>query len=77
MNETTSVAMALVFKSGKELTLLEKKNKDKWELESKAKVWNGKRKTWAISASQTGYLGPTVREVFLNLNDEVQSMKYF
>ena len=34
--------MALVLKPTKELTLWEigKKNKDKWELESKEKVWN-------------------------------------
>ena len=62
--------MLLVFKPGKELTLLEKnvvteigKKQDKWELESKEKVWNNKRKTWTNPTSQTGYMGPTVREI--------------
>ena len=62
--------MVLVFKPGKEITLLEKnnigkngKNKDKLELESKEKAWNEKRKTWTNPESPTGYFGPTVHEV--------------
>lgn len=57
--------MGLVFKPGKELTLLEKnvvteigKNKDKWELEIKEKFWNNKN-----PSSQTRYMRPTVREI--------------
>ena len=61
--------MALVFKHGEELTLLEKKtigeigekNKDKQELESKEKVRNDTRKTWTNPASQTSYIELTVR----------------
>ena len=77
--------MALVFKPGKELILMEKKdyrrnwkkNKDKWDLESKEKVWNDRGKTWTKPASQTGYIGPKVRAVFLNLKDEVESTAIF
>ena len=53
------------------------KNKDKWELESKEKVWNDKKKTCINPASQKDYIGLTVREVFLNLRDEVQPTPIF
>ena len=45
--------------------------------ESKDKVWNDKRKMWTNPASQTGYIGPTVREVFSNLKGEAQSTPIF
>ena len=36
-------------------------------------VWNPKRKKWTHPYTQTGYIQPTVREVFVDLKDEPSS----
>ena len=51
--------------------------KRKHEEQSKEKVWNDKRKKWTDPASQTGYIGPTVREMFIDMKDEPHDSKDF
>ena len=50
--------------------------KSKHEQQSK-EVWNEKRKKWTDPASQTGYIGPTVREIFSDMKDEPHDSKDF
>ena len=40
-------------------------------------MWNDKRKKWTSQASQKGYIGPTVCEVFANLKSEPQNSSKF
>ena len=51
--------------------------KRKFEAERKDKVWNKKRNLWVERASQTGFIGPTVRGVFTDMKNELQSSPDF
>ena len=51
--------------------------KRKFEAEKNDKVLNKTRKVWVDRASQTGFIGPTVREVFTDMKNELQSSAGF
>ena len=52
------------------LIALERKRKYEQDLKDPKKhVWNEKRKRWVNPISQTGYIGPTVRECFSDLRE--------
>ena len=40
-------------------------------------IWNEKRKKWVHPLTQTGYIQPTVRKVFIDLKDEKSDTNYF
>ena len=55
------------------LAVQERKRKyeeDKKNPEINKATWNEKRKKWVHPFTQTGYIQPTVRKVFIDLKDE-------
>ena len=62
---------SLAFK--KEVALKAVSNKRKLEESKPADVWNAKKRKWTKPSSQIGYKALTVREIFVDMKDEVST----
>ena len=63
---------SLAFK--KEVALKAVSNKRKLEESKPADVWNAKKRKWTKPSSQIGYKALTVREIFVDIKDEVSTV---
>ena len=63
---------SLAFKE--EVALKAVSNKRKLEESKPADVWNAKKRKWTKPSSQIGYKALTVREIFVDMKDEVSTV---